>query len=129
MGLNHVAVTKISDMAPVLSKEFLDIQATIKCKFTLKLVRDRIITYSQMHRTDKYSQHTSIIWPAWLNGWVFVYKLSGCGFKFSCSHVNLRFRTCFKQGVPWRSDNCRVWIHSETCTWHDRNIQSNAPYR
>ena len=20
------------------------------------------------HRTDKYSQHSSIIWPAWLNG-------------------------------------------------------------
>ena len=21
------------------------------------------------------------------------------------------------------------WIHSETCTWHGKNIQSNAPYR
>ena len=50
------------------SKEFLDIQATIECGFTLKRVRDMIKTYSQMHRTDKYSQHSSIIWPAWLNG-------------------------------------------------------------
>ena len=25
--------------------------------------------------------------------------------------------------------NHRVWIHSETRTWHDKNIQSNAPYR
>ena len=25
-------------------------------------------THSQMHRTDKYSQHSSIIWPVWLNG-------------------------------------------------------------
>ena len=50
------------------SKEFLDIQATIECGFTLKRVRDMIITYSQMHRTDKFSQHSSIIWPAWLNG-------------------------------------------------------------
>ena len=25
--------------------------------------------------------------------------------------------------------NYRVWIHSETRTWHDNNIQSNAPYR
>ena len=49
-------------------KEFLDIQATIECGFTLKRVRDMIKTYSQMHRTDKYSQHSSIIWPAWLNG-------------------------------------------------------------
>ena len=23
----------------------------------------------------------------------------------------------------------RVWIHSERRTWHDKNIQSNAPYR
>ena len=53
---------------PASSKEFLDIQATIECGFTLKRVRDMIKTYSQMHRTDKYSQHSSIIWPAWLNG-------------------------------------------------------------
>ena len=23
----------------------------------------------------------------WLNGWVFVYELSGCGFESSCSHL------------------------------------------
>ena len=34
-----------------------------ECGFTLKLVRDMIITYSQMHRTDKHSQRSSIIWP------------------------------------------------------------------
>ena len=38
------------------------------------------ITYSQIHRTDKHSQHSSMIWPVWLNGWVCVYELSGCGF-------------------------------------------------
>ena len=70
--------------ATVLSKEFLVIQATIQCKFTLKHVRDMIITYSQMHATCKYSQHSSIIRPVWLNGWVFVYKLSGCGFECRC---------------------------------------------
>ena len=31
-----------------------------------------------MHRTGKYSQHGSIIWPVWLNGWVFFYELGGC---------------------------------------------------
>ena len=46
-----------------------------------------IRTYGQMHRTDKYSQHSSIIWSLCLNGWVFVYKLSGCGFEYSCSHL------------------------------------------
>ena len=39
------------------------------------------LTYSQMHRTDKYSQRSSIIWPVWLNGWVFVYELSSYGFE------------------------------------------------
>ena len=125
MGSNQVAVTSPSDFAPASSKEFLDIQATTKCGFTLKRVRDMIKTYSQMHRTDKYSQHSSIIWPAWLNGWVFVYELSGCGFESSCSHFTFRFRACFEQGVPWHSGNYKVWIHSETRTWYDKNIKSN----
>ena len=30
---------------------------TIEHRFTLKLVHDIIITYNQMHHTDKYSQH------------------------------------------------------------------------
>ena len=103
---------------------FLDIWATIECGFTLKRVRDMTRTYSQMHRTDKYSQHSSIIWPIWLNGWVFVYELSGCGFESRCSHLNFRFRACFEQGVPWHSGKYKVWIHSETRTWHDKNIQT-----
>ena len=58
----------------------------------------------------------------WLNGWVFVYELSGCGFESSCSHLNFRF--CVFDQVPWYSGNDRVWIHSETRSWHDKNIQS-----
>ena len=30
--------------------------STTECGFTLKQVRDMIRTYSQMHRTDKYSE-------------------------------------------------------------------------
>ena len=56
----------------------------MECRFTLKLVRDMIITCSQMHRTDRNSQHTSIIWPVWLNFWVFVHELSGCGVESRC---------------------------------------------
>ena len=37
----------------------------------------------------KYSQLNSIIWPVWLNGWVFIYELSGCWFESSCSHLIL----------------------------------------
>ena len=38
------------------------IQATIESRLTLKPVRDMTITYSQMHRSDMYSQRISIIW-------------------------------------------------------------------
>ena len=68
VGLNPVAVTQTSDIGPVSSKHLLDIQATKECRFTLKRVRDMIITYSQMHRTDKYSQYSSVIWSVGLNG-------------------------------------------------------------
>ena len=68
LGSSPVAVTSPSDFAPASSNELLDIQATIKCGFTLKCVRDMTRTYSQMHRTDKYSEHSSIIWPVWPNG-------------------------------------------------------------
>ena len=37
---NSVAVTETSDVAPVSRKEFLDIQATIECRFTVKGVHD-----------------------------------------------------------------------------------------
>ena len=47
-----------------------------------------MLTYSQLHRTDKYSQHSSTIWPVWLNGRVFVYKLSDCGFESCCCNLN-----------------------------------------
>ena len=104
----------------------LHIQETIECGFTLKRVPDMIRTYSQIHSTDKYSQYSSIIWPVWLNSWAFVYNLSGCGFESRCSHLNFRFRASFEKGVPWHSGNYIVWIHSETCTWHEKNIQ--LPY-
>ena len=55
---------------------------------------------------------------------MFVYKLSGYGFKSSCSHLNFRFRACFEQRLPWQSGKYWAWIHSETRTWHDKNIQS-----
>ena len=55
---------------------------------------------------------------------MFVYELSGCEFESSCSHLNFRFCNCFEQGVPSHSGNYRMWIHSEMCTWHDKNIRS-----
>ena len=82
-------------------------------------------TYSQMHRTDKYSGHSSIIWPVCLNVWVFVYELNGSGFESSCSHLNT-FRACFEKRVSWHSGNYRVWVYSETRTWYDNNMPSTT---
>ena len=72
----------------------------MECLFTLKRVREMTRRCSQMHRTDKYSKHSSIIWPVWPNGLVFVDELSGSRFESSCSHLNFRCRACFGQGVP-----------------------------
>ena len=49
MGSSPVAVTCTSDIAPVSSKKFFDIQATIECGFPLKRVRDMTRTYSQIN--------------------------------------------------------------------------------
>ena len=68
LGSSPVGVTSPSDFTPASSKEFLEIEATIECGFAVKLVRDMIKTYSQMHRSDKYPEHSSIIWPVWPNG-------------------------------------------------------------
>ena len=46
LSSSPVAVTSPSDFAPASSKEFLDIQATIECGFTLKRVCDMARTYS-----------------------------------------------------------------------------------
>ena len=67
-GWSPVAVFPPSDFTPATSKEFLDIQATTECGFTLKRVRGMTRTYSQMNRTDKSLERCSIIWPVGPNG-------------------------------------------------------------
>ena len=51
--------------------------------------------------------------PVWINGWVFVYELSGCGFESSCSHLNdkhIRFFTTFdlKSGNHMSKSICNI---------------------
>ena len=65
MGSNPIAVTYISDIAPVSRKEFFDIQATIEYRFTLKYERDMIIKYSLITSCSKfidalYYKHTLV---------------------------------------------------------------------
>ena len=42
-------------------------------------------------------------WPVWLNGLMFVYKRTSCGFESCCCHLNFRYGSCFEQKAPWNS--------------------------
>ena len=63
VGSNSVAVTKASDILPVLSKEFLDTEATREPRFTQKsditysishnFARIRIYSYNSLHVDKK----------------------------------------------------------------------------
>ena len=75
------------NIAPALSKKSIDIQITIELGFNLKRVRSTITTNNHKHRTDKYSQHSSVISPVSLNGSLFAYELIGCGFESRCNHL------------------------------------------
>ena len=39
-------------------------------------------------------------WPVWLNGWVFVYDLSSCGFESLCSHKSGMYEKQLLSIVP-----------------------------
>ena len=46
-------------------------------------------------------------WPVGLNGWVFLCKLSGCGFNFHCSHlVFYVLRYCLSRYLKYYSPTC-----------------------
>ena len=66
----HNHLLRKRTLLPVLSKEFRDIQTAIEFLFTLKRVRDMIRTCSQMQSTNNDTQHRSVSWPVWLNGWI-----------------------------------------------------------
>ena len=57
-----VAVTQTLDFPPVLSEEFLDIQETIDCGFTLKCVRDMIRTYSPIFKDTVKNNYLVFRW-------------------------------------------------------------------
>ena len=68
-----------------------------------------------MHRTDKYSQYSSIICPVELNGSVFAYDLNGCEFEFLCCHNMF--------GVSKRSNNNSVKIQIHTVKRSRDNVK------
>ena len=73
MSSSPVTVTSISDIAPVLSNEFLEIQATTGCRFTLKRICD-MIEHTVIRTLQISAQNTTqsimkelFIKPVWLN--------------------------------------------------------------
>ena len=74
------------------SKEFLDIQATIECGFTLNRVRDMIRTYNQMHHTRFRVTHNTAQYLASLAKWSSERPMLEAliHFESSCSHLNFR---------------------------------------
>ena len=49
------------DFAPASSKEFLDIQATVECGFTLKRVGDMTRTYSIWQIFEKATESLAVL--------------------------------------------------------------------
>ena len=49
VGSNPVSVTQTLDIVPVSSKEFLDIQVNLECRFTLRRVSDMIILKDSLY--------------------------------------------------------------------------------
>ena len=47
--------------------------------------------------TSEFVNEHQLFGQTWLNGWVLVYELSGCGFESSCSHLSSFFAelTCY----------------------------------
>ena len=77
---------KLGGSLKFLALTISSLKLSLICRFTLKRVRDMIITYSQIYRTDKYSQYSSNIWSVWLSDWVFIYELVGFRFESRCYH-------------------------------------------
>ena len=43
--------------------------------------------------------------------------------RFQLPSINLQISRLFQARSSWHSGNYRVWIHSKTRTWHDKNNQ------
>ena len=81
-----------------ISQKRIRIPGTCKREFFVTLVNAECDgTWTHNHLVPKWTLKPN--WPVWLNGWVFVYKLSGCGFESCCSHLNFRHRVYFECGL------------------------------
>ena len=74
---------------PPLSKNVRDICNSLwKASLISNVKNVAYLSMLNKLKINKINKHSSIIWPIWLNGWEFVYELSGCGFGCRCCHIN-----------------------------------------
>ena len=85
-------------------------------------------TQTHNHLVCKQTLNHLTTLAKWLSCLVCTHLYGAFDCMFLSCHVRVS-RTCFEQGVPWYSGKYRVLIHSEMRTWHEKNMQSNAPYR
>ena len=50
-----------------------------------------VVDVQRLHENGKL-----ILFLTGLNGWGFIYEISGCGIDSCCSYLNFQYRTCFK---------------------------------
>ena len=103
--------------------------------FDYELLRHWRDCNSTRNQNHLFLNADSTIWVNWLVAWLYwvfnwlSIRLGSFGLESSWSHFTFRFPVCFEQGVPWHSGNYGVWIHSETRTWHDKDIHYYAILR
>ena len=76
-------------------------------------------------------------WSVWPNGWVFIYKLCGCGFESHCSHLHIYSVTAESQPFDiWSKDimathKSQIWKKISRGSWkftHFARIFSRGPW-
>ena len=67
--------------------------------------------------------HNYLIHKQTLNGWMFIYKLSGCGFESCCSHLNLKSVLIKLLDIRNQSMRENLILHLAALLWRvDHNI-------
>ena len=95
----HITSYRLLNLGRIFSMQALKSSPNFKiqkirpiCKAALNYLSDKsngIRTHN--HLVRKRNSTIFPNWPVLLNGWMFVYKLSGCGFESRCCHLKFKF--------------------------------------
>ena len=103
---------------------FIVLGVRLLCKRTPNTIKSHIYCETQIN-FDNIIQSFDPFLP---NGWVFICRLSSCWLGSSYIHLNLKYFTCFKQGITWHSENYKKWVTIiANLTWFKATV--NGPSR